>query len=85
MNTFQTAIEAKVTANNVRFMYLTQHCTGEARQAIQMCQLLTGQQLQKGQAYFTILQERFGRIKSLVHVLTVLCLARQFQVQTRRR
>ena len=59
MNTFQTAIEAKVTDNNMRLMYLTQHCTGEARQAIQMCQLLPGSSgYQKAKR---ILQERFGR------------------------
>ena len=40
MSTFQTAIEAKVTDNNMRLMYLTQHCTGEAREAIQICMLL---------------------------------------------
>ena len=59
MNTFQTAIEAKVTDNNMRLMYLTQHCTGEARQAIQMCQLLPGDSGYKKAK--RMLQERFGR------------------------
>ena len=32
INTFQTEIEAKVTDNNTRLMYPTQHCTGEVKQ-----------------------------------------------------
>ena len=59
MNTFQTAIEATVSHNNMRLMYLTQHCTGEARQTIQMCQLLPGDSGYKKAK--RMLQERFGR------------------------
>ena len=43
----------------MRLMYLTQHCTSETRQVIQMCQLLPGNSGYRKAKH--ILQERFGR------------------------
>ena len=78
---FQTAIEANET-DNMRFMYLMQQCTDGTRKAIQMCQLLPGTNGYRRAK--RILQATAAvNIKSLVHILTVCFLARQFQDQTR--
>ena len=48
----------------MRLMYLTQHCTSETRQVIQMCQLLPGNSSYKKAK--RISQERFGREHQVV-------------------